>query len=149
MKPEFRKLRLKQLEKGIEPYLNASKVQRPRKGWIRAIREVTGVTLRELASRMRITHQTAFALEKNEADFKITLRALEAAADALGCKLVYALVPKNSTLEDLATTPIRKKAAEEVRRVEHSMALENQAVGNVDEKIEETVERLLKKRNKR
>ena len=52
MKPEFRKLRVKQLERMLQPLITARGVSRPQKGWIRAIREVTGITLREVAQRL-------------------------------------------------------------------------------------------------
>ena len=59
------------------------------------------------------------------------------AADALGCQLVYALVPKSGSIQELAEQQARARATENVRAVEHTMALEDQAVGGVDEKIEE------------
>jgi hypothetical protein len=83
-------------------------------------------------------------LEKSEADYRITLGSLRDVADALGCQLVYALVPKNGSIQDLTEERARTKAAENVRAVEHSMALEDQAVGGVPEKIEEETRRILK-----
>ena len=66
-----------------------------------------------------------------------TLASLRDAADALRCQLVYALVPKSGSIHDLAEQGARMKAAENVRAVEHSMALEDQAVGGIEDKIEE------------
>ena len=77
---------------------------------------------------------------------------LRDAADALGCQLVYALVPKNGSvgsIQELAEEHARTKAAENVRAVEHSMALEDQAVGGVPEKIEEETKRILKRTGKK
>ena len=145
MKPEFKKLRLKQLERAIEPFLAAKDSPRPQRGWIRAIREATGIPLRQLSHRLRKSLSLVIYLEKSEADYRITLGNLRDAADALGCRLVYALVPKSGTIQELAEEAARTKAAENVRAVEHSMALENQAVGGVPEKIEEETKRLLKR----
>src|SRR5260370_36825963 len=136
MKPEFRRLRRKQLETELEPFQAMSAPSRPQRGWIRAIREATGVTVRELANRLGKVPSNVIALEKSEAEYRISLGTLRAAADALGCKLVYAFVPKRGSIQELSEERARAKASENVRAVEHTMALEDQAVGGVEDKIE-------------
>lgn len=143
MTPEFKRLRLKQLELALKPFLKASLSSRPQRGWIRAIREATGVTVRELARRLGKVPSNVIALEKSEAEYRISLGTLRDAADALGCKLVYALVPKSGSIHDLSELPARATASENVRAVEHTMALEDQAVGGVEEKIEEETKRIV------
>ena len=145
MRQEFQTLRIKQLEKTVELFTAARRSHRPQKGWLRAIREVTGVTVRQLASRLGRAPALVIQLEKSEAEYRITLASLRSAADALGCQLVYALVPKSGSIQDLAEERARTKASENVRAVEHSMALEDQAVGGVEEKIEEETKRILKR----
>ena len=145
MRPEFRTLRAKQLERALEVFAPAKDSSRPQKGWLRAIREATGVSLRELAIRLKRTPTLAAKLEKSEAEYRITLASLRDAADALGCQLVYALVPKSGSIDDLAQQGARTEAAENVRAVEHSMTLEDQAVGGIDDKVEEETRRILKK----
>src|SRR5947207_8289956 len=149
MKPEFRRLRLGQLERALTPFLAAKETTRPQKGWIRAIREATGITVREMAKRLRKAPSVAAHLEGSEAEYRITLGKLRDAAGALGCQLVYALIPKNGSIQELAEERARTRAAENVRAVEHSMALEDQAVGGVPEKIEEETRRILKRTVKR
>ena len=149
MKPEFRTLRLKQLEGALEPFGAAKNSLRPQKGWLRAIREATGISLREMATRLKKTPTLAAKLEKSEAEYRISLASLRDAADALGCQLVYALVPNSGSIHDLAERDARIKAAENVRAVEHSMALEDQAVGGIEDKIDEETRRILKKARKR
>lgn len=146
MKPEFRHLRLIQLQRALEPFLIAKDSPRPQRGWLRAIREATGVTTRELARRLHKAQSLAVHLEKSEAEYRITLTALREAADALGCQLVYALVPKNGSIQELSEQRARARAAENVRAVEHTMALEDQAAGGVEQKIEEETKRILNKR---
>jgi predicted DNA-binding mobile mystery protein A len=85
-------------------------------------------------------------LEKAEAEDRITLKSLRAAANALGCDLVYALVPKGETLGGLVEERARAQAKRQVLSVEHSMALEDQAVGRVDEAVEAETKRRLRKR---
>ena len=149
MRPEFRTLRAKQLERALEAFAPAKNSSRPQKGWLRAMREVTGISLREMATRLRKTPTLAAKLEKSEAEYRITLASLRDAADALGCQLVYALMPKSGTIQDLAEQGARTKATENVRAVEHSMALEDQAVGGIEDKIEEETKRILKKARKK
>jgi len=146
MKSEFKRLRVAQLERALRPFNTVKEVARPRRGWIGAIREATGITTRELSKRLGGSPSLASALEKSEAEYRITLGSLRDVAGALGCQLVYALVPKRGNMRELAEERARKAAAENVRAVEHTMALEGQAVGNVEEKIEEETKRLLKKR---
>jgi predicted DNA-binding mobile mystery protein A len=144
MRPLFRRLRIRQLERGLESFTAARDSPRPQKGWLRAIREATGITIRQMAIRLGKAPTLAAKLEKSEAEYRITLGSLRDAADALGCQLVYALVPKSGSLQELAEQRTRTKAAENVRAVEHTMALEDQAVGGIEDKIEEETRRILK-----
>lgn len=144
MRPEFRRLRISQLDRALTPFLAAKDIPRPQKGWIRAIREVAGITVRDFAKKLHRAPSVAAHLEGSEAEFRITLASLRDAADALGCQLVYALVPKSGSIQELVEERARNKAAENVRAVEHSMALEDQAVGGIEEKINEETKRLLK-----
>ena len=145
MKPEFRRLRLSQLQRALTPFLAAKQTTRPQKGWIRAIREATGITVRDLAKRLGKAPSVAAHLEGSEAEYRITLGSLREAADALGCQLVYALVPKSGNIQELAEQRVRTEAAENVRAVEHSMALEGQAVGGIEDKIDEETKRILER----
>lgn len=146
LKTQFRSLRIQQLERALKPFLTAGSPPRPQRGWLRAIREVTGITVRELAKRLHKAPSLVVYLEKSEAEDRISLGNLREAADALGCQLVYALVPKSGSVRELAEQRARARATENVIAVEHTMALEDQAVGGVDEKIEEETKRILKKK---
>src|SRR5690349_1539160 len=145
MQPEFTRLRISQLERALAPFIAATETPRPQRGWIRAIREVSGITIRDLAKRLHKAPSVAAHLEGSEAEYRITLASLRDAADALGCRLVYAFVPKSGSIQDLAEERARTRATENVRAVEHSMALEDQAVGGIECKIEEETRRLLKR----
>jgi predicted DNA-binding mobile mystery protein A len=149
MHPEFKRLRLKQIDRALEPFAATRNSPRPQKGWLRAVREATGITLRQMASRLKKTPSLVAKLEKSEAEYRITLGSLREAADALGCQLVYALVPKSGSIQELAEERSRTEAAENVRAVEHSMALEDQAVGGVPEKIEEETRRIMRRTGKK
>ena len=146
MKPEYRRLRLRQLATSLKVFQAGRKVARPRRGWLRAIRESLGMSMQQVGSAMGVTRQHVAALEKSEADHRITLRSLKLAAEAMDCELVYALVPKSGSLSDSVEERARQQAKENVLAVEHSMALENQAVGGVNEKIEQETRRILEAR---
>jgi predicted DNA-binding mobile mystery protein A len=146
MRKEFRTLRLQQLDRTLKPFRAAAKNPRPQKGWLRAIREAAGISASEVARILKTSRGLPVQLEKAEAEDRITLKSLRAAANALGCDLVYALVPKGETLRELVEERARVQAKRQVLSVEHSMALEDQAVGRVDEAVEAETRRRLRKR---
>jgi len=132
----------KNLDKRLNPLMNADALARPPRGWIRAIREALGMTSAQLAGRLGITQPSAVGLEKAEADKAITLQTLERAARALDCTLVYALVPRKP-LETLVHERAREAARERLRTISHSMSLEDQRVAEDDERSQ--LERLAQK----
>jgi len=145
MRNDFRQLRSKQLDRTLAPFRSA-KVPRPPKGWIRAIREALGLSSAELAERMKANRSLIVQQEKAEADDRITLKSLRAFANALDCDLVYAFVPRAGDLEQQVEARVRAAARTNVLGVEHSMALENQASGNLEQAIVAETERLTRKR---
>lgn len=99
----------------------------PAGGWLRALRKALGMTAAQLAARLAITQSSVAALEKREADESITLERLRRAADALGCDLVYALMPR-TPLARVRDRQAMAFAEMELERVDHSMRLEDQRV---------------------
>lgn len=142
MRTEFRSLRTKQLDRALKPFIAARAVSRPERGWLRAIREALGVSASDLAREMGISRSLPLLLEKSEAENTITLKSLKAAANALDCELVYALVPKAGSMAELSQNRLRTDATKHISDVEHSMALENQAAGHVEEAAEIETDRL-------
>lgn len=126
MKTNFPRLRLHQLDTALSRWRSADLPPRPPSGWVKAIREALGMTATHLAGRLGVTPSTVTRLETSEADDTISLGTLRRAAEALGCEVQYALVPKQSlaeTLEARATALARQQIA----AVAHTMALEAQA----------------------
>lgn len=140
MKP-FKNLQLQTLDQHLA---GVSVCDRPSDGWIKAVRKALGMSTRQLAQRMRITQQSAAKLENNEGDDAITLKKLRQAAEAMDCRFVYAFVPNEGSLEATVRKQALKKARALVEPVNHTMLLEAQGVGNVDEKIRETAEELMR-----
>jgi len=139
----FKHLKIRQVDSALGPFREVLEVDRPRNGWIRAIREASGMSLRQLAERMGVSKTTAAALERNEAAETVKLRSLRAVGAALDCELVYALVPRTS-LEESVKRRARFVAEQMVGRVSDSMGLEDQAIPTEerDRQVSELAEQL-------
>jgi predicted DNA-binding mobile mystery protein A len=109
----------------LRPFANTP---RPPKGWLRAVRDALGMTTAQFARRLGIAQPSAVELEKAEAAKKITLHTLERAAEALGCRVVYVLIPERPLVETVSDRA-RLVAERKLAAVEQSMQLEDQAVG--------------------
>jgi predicted DNA-binding mobile mystery protein A len=130
MKPDFSDLKLQQIDTALARWRSADLPSRPPSGWLKAIREALGMPATQLARRLGVVTSTVTRLEASESDDTISLASLRRAAEALGCELHYALVPKQSladTLESRATLLASQRTA----AVSHSMALEAQATSKV------------------
>jgi len=120
--------------------------KRPPKGWIRAIRDALGMTSAQFARRMNVVQSSATELEQAEARDGITLKRLERAAEALGCRVVYALVPEKP-LSEIVRARAERIADKQLASVEHTMHLENQGVPDKKARAElwqRTIDELLR-----
>lgn len=144
MAQEFARLKRKQIEDLVRPFRRVARAQAPRGGWVRAIREGLGMSAQQLGTRVRVKRQTIENLERSEANGKITLDSLNRVAQALGCRVVYALVPEKS-LDEMHRERARLVAESLVKPVSHSMRLEAQSIGKREERRqrEELVQKLL------
>jgi len=113
------------LDSRLEPLRNLNLFEQPNRGWIRAIRDGLGMTAAQLARRMGVKQSTVSEYEKGERARTVTLETLDRAAEALGCRLVYALVPEKS-LEATVRERARLVACHQVQRVARTMTLEAQ-----------------------
>jgi len=111
--------------------IDPKELQRPHRGWVRAIREALGMTTAELGQRIGISQQSAAALEKSEERSTIRLDTLARAAAAMDCDLIYAVVPRTS-LEGIVNARARKRASHLLATVGHHSRLEDQAVSDSD-----------------
>jgi predicted DNA-binding mobile mystery protein A len=113
--------------------------QRPPEGWLRTVRKALGMSGAQLAKRMGVTRSRVAQAEQAELNDGVTLKSMQAAAEAMGCRFVYAVVPEKR-IQDVITAQARKKAAALVGVASTHMALESQALaGN---KIAQEVDRL-------
>ena len=100
---------------------------RPARGWIRAIREALGMTTAQLARRIGVKQPRVIELEKAEVAGAVTLQTMERAAEALGCRLTYVLIP-HRPLEETLRSRAMAAAEDQLAAVEQSMRLEAQGV---------------------
>lgn len=127
-------LRLQQIEDSIAPVRSAGEVRRPNRGWVRAIREGLGMTNVQLAKRMgKKAPQTIEGMQKSEVAETIQLGTLRKLAEAMGCRLVYAVVPAKS-LTEIRRDRARQIAERVIKRTAHSMRLEGQGISDEAER---------------
>jgi predicted DNA-binding mobile mystery protein A len=116
---------------------------RPSGGWIGSVREALGLSLAQIGKRLRTSRQTVQEFERAEAEDRITLATLRRVAEAMDCNLIYVLAPKSGSFTELAERTAREDAAKDVRRVVHTMALEDQKPENTTQLIEGEAQRRL------
>jgi len=118
----------------------------PVRGWIKAVREALGMSTAQLAKRLGVKQPSVVDLEQSEAKGSIELATLRRVAEALDCKLVYALVP-NKPLETMIRDRARLFAQRRRKPVEHSMLLEDQKVA--EKNIEVALDEIVRETNPR
>ena len=83
----------------------------------------------EVAARLGVTRSAVYQAERGERSGAITIKQLQALANAMGGELVYAIVPKGG-VDKLILEQARLKAEERVRLASAHMALEKQSLPN-------------------
>lgn len=120
---------IRHLDKRFSALRPLARSPRPPKGWLRAIRDALGMTTAQFGRRLGVSQPRIIELEQSEVSGGVTLNTLQRAAEALGCRFVYALVPEKP-LEDTVRARAKLIAARHLGAVEHTMRLEDQAVTN-------------------
>jgi predicted DNA-binding mobile mystery protein A len=146
MRAQDRATARRNLDKKLNLLRNSEISARPSRGWIKAVREALGMTTTQLGRRMEVNQSTIIGFEKAEHSKGITLETLERAAAAMGCRLVYALVPRES-LDEIVEKRARALAKKHLRATSHSMALEDQSIEDSQEidQLERLTRKLMEK----
>lgn len=100
MRQSERAKALKKLDADLRWFRLAARKTPERKGWVREIRLAMGITAPELARKAEISRSEVFRGEEREELRSISLATLARLAEAMECRLVYAVVPKRGTLQD-------------------------------------------------
>lgn len=134
----------RRLDARLEEWRKPASRPIPHQGWIRAIRDALGMSSTELAKRLGVDQSRVPRIEQGEVERSVTLDTMQRAAEAMGCRFVYALVP-NKSLEASVMEQARAKARQELEPVEHTMDLEDQSTsrqgGLLDEMTADWVDR--------
>jgi hypothetical protein len=104
MRQRERKLARKKLDVEMRPFRHAMREKDPTNELLRAVRLALRIPASEIAEKMGLRGRSGvFDMELNEASGAIMIRSLERQAEAMGCKMVYGIVPEGGrTLEELA-----------------------------------------------
>ena len=114
-------------------------VRVPLEGWLRTVRRALGLSGAQLAKKLGVSRARVAQAEAAELTGGITLKSMQAAAEAMGCRFVYAIVP-SGRIEDIITAQARKKAIALVQTTSTHMALESQLLE--PSQINEEIDRL-------
>ncbi len=134
----IKSLKIRALGEKIKGFDKLRLVTIPESGWIAAIRTSLNMTLEQFGRKLRMSRQAASQIEKRESEGAITLKGLRDAANALDMQLVYAIVPKEGTLEDYLEKRAHELARELILSTNQQMRLENQAVR--EEQLKQAIE---------
>lgn len=118
---------IRHLDKRFSTLRSLARTPRPPKGWLRAIRDALGMTTAQFGRRLGVSQPRIIELEKSEVSGGVTLHTLQRAAEALGCRLVYVLLPERP-LAEIVKERAALVADRQSSAVEHTMRLEDQAV---------------------
>jgi len=126
-------------------------LNRPQDGWIKTVREILGMTQRQLAARMSVSPPSLLRLEKAEIHGSTTIKLLDRAASALHCKLVYVLVPECGSFDKLLNQQAQEAARRTVEMASASMHLEGQGIDAdiQSRQIQQLAEELIRTSDKR
>ena len=120
-------LTIQQLDETVAKFNQLTFVAMPASGWISAIRNALGMSARSLGERIGLSQPRISLMEKGEVDGSISIKTLEKAAHGLGCRVVYALVPEEGSLQSMREKQALKKARQMNQYTELHMGLEDQA----------------------
>lgn len=120
------KLILEQIDKKISQLKKLEDLTIPSSGWVYAIRQALGMSLRQLGIKMGIKPQSVKEIEEREKNGTISLNVLRQFGSSLNLKFVYGFIPKEDSLETIIEKRATEIAQTIVNRTSISMKLEHQ-----------------------
>ena len=117
----------------------------PSEGWIATVRKSLGMSGAQLAKRLGVTRARISQAERAEPGGGVTVKTMRTAAEAMGCRFVYAIVPEGR-IEDVIAAQARKKAQALVSKARAHMALESQSLSEAQnaEEVERIARELIR-----
>jgi transcriptional regulator with XRE-family HTH domain len=105
-----RRLARKKLDAEMKAFRGAAREANPTGSLLRTVRRALAIPVKEIAEKMGVGRSTVNDLELNERSQTISMRSLGRMAAAMGCKVVYGVVPVNGkTFEHLAEERMWRK----------------------------------------
>jgi transcriptional regulator with XRE-family HTH domain len=80
--------------------------------WLRDVRQALGVSMVGMARKLQVTRAAISGVEEREREMNVSLKTLSRVAQAMGCELVYAVVPQRGTLAEMAELEALRKRLE-------------------------------------
>lgn len=117
----------------------------PPEGWICTVRKALEMSVSQLAFRLKVTRSLISRTEKQELTGAVTLKTMQKIAEAMGCRFVYAIVPKEK-IDDVILKQANLRAREIVNKTNVHMALEKQLLQKeiLEREIEKLTQEILK-----
>lgn len=121
---------------------------KPLGGWIATFQEAIGMSAPTLAERLSVSRNSVYSSIQKEKAGTISLNQLDKMAEAMGGKLVYAIIPRKGAVEEIVMAQARKKAKRIIQRTCAHMALEEQIEGlrSQEEMIEELAKEIAREK---
>lgn len=102
MQDKDRKLTRRRLDVEMRPFRRAGKEKNPSVGLLRTVRHALRIPVMEVAEAMGIDRSVVFDIETREERGGVTLATMSRMAEAMGCQVVYGVVPLDGlTMEAL------------------------------------------------
>jgi predicted DNA-binding mobile mystery protein A len=133
MRKKQKKIIREQLDDTLSRFSTIASVNRPMKGWIRAIRDVLGMNMRQFADWLGVSKSRIPRIEQDEITGSLTLKTMNRVADKLDCVFVYGFVPRTS-LDDTVRKQASIVAQKRMSRLMHTMNLEAQGLSSKNAK---------------
>jgi len=103
MRERERTLARRKLDEEMQPFRRAGMAKNPTNGLLRAVRQALRIPMAEIERKMGVCRSVVFDLETRELKNTTTLRSMSRMAEAMGCKVVYGIVPMGGKkLEEVA-----------------------------------------------
>ncbi len=102
MRQRERTLARKRLDFEMRSFRRAGMEKNSTSGLLRGVRQALRVPVIEIAVKMGVARSVIYNMEAGELKKSITLRSMSRMARAMGCKVVYGIVPEDGrTLDEL------------------------------------------------
>ncbi len=129
MQKKHNKIIREQLNETLKQFSNIASINRPPRGWIRAIRDALGMNMRQFADRLGVSKSRIPRIEQDELAGSLTLKTMNRVADELDCVFVYGFVPRTS-LSDTVEKQAKVVTTKRMNRLMHTMNLEDQRLSS-------------------